>query len=370
MRRVIIERLPLETQTLYAEFMEQLMAMEAHRSIGRIPGCFTTKVVKGESYYYFQYSDPGGVLRQVYIGKKIPALDRMVDRFLTERETFKEDIGHIQRLCAQLRVGGALITDTPYARVLKAFSESGVFHLNGVLVGTHAFTVLGNLLGVRWRSSAAKTQDVDIASELRMSIVVPNIQADVPQILEGLEMGFLPVPPLNPKNPSTSFKVRGKPLRVDILTPSLRAKDRSPVFISRFNVAAQPVRFLDYLIENPEQGAVVNGGGILVKVPTSARFAFHKLIVSRKRGVTMHDKVEKDIMQAAQVFSVLADERPGDLLLAWDEVRRRGEGWVKQVAAGLSVMRERHQAEHEMVLGVLPELKAVSHPRWQKGRYS
>ncbi|MBW1702802.1 MAG: hypothetical protein JRJ50_11915 [Deltaproteobacteria bacterium] len=354
-----MEKLPLETQTLYAEFMEQLLAMEAHRSIGRISGCFTTKIVKGETYYYFQYSEPGGVPRQVYVGKKIPALDRVVKRFLTDREAFKVDIQHIQRLCAQLRMGGALITDTASARVLKAFAESGVFHLNGVLVGTHAFTVLGNLLGVRWTSSAAKTQDVDIASELRLSIAVPNIQADVPQILEGLEMGFLPVPPLNPKNPSTSFKVRGKPLRVDILTPEISANDRNPVFISRFNVAAQPIRFLDYLIENPEQGAVVNGGGILLKVPTPARFAFHKLIASRERGVTMHDKVEKDIMQAAQVFSVLADERPGDLLLAWDEIERRGEGWVKRVAAGLSVMRERHRVEHEMVHRALPELKAV-----------
>ncbi|MEW5768654.1 MAG: GSU2403 family nucleotidyltransferase fold protein [bacterium] len=127
--------------------------------------------------------------------------------------------------------------------------------------------------------------------------------------------------------------------------------------MSRFNVAAQPLRFLDYLIENPEQGVVVNGGGILVNVPTSARFAFHKLIVSQEREVVMPDKMEKDIMQAAQVFSLLADERPGDLLLAWDEIKRRGKGWVKRVSAGLSVMEKRHRAGYEMVLTILPELK-------------
>lgn len=347
----------METQTLYAELMEQLIVLEAHRSIGRLSGCFTTKVVKGTTYYYFQYSDPGGIPRQVYIGKKIPSLEKVVERFLTEREAFKPDLDHIQRLCAQLRAGGALIMDTPSAGVLKAFARSGVFHLNAVLVGTHAFTVLGNLLGARWRSSAAKTQDVDIASELVMRIAVPNIQADIPQILERLEMGFLPVPPFNPKNPSTSFKVRGKPLRVDFLIPVVKANERKPVFISRFNVAAQPLRFLDYLIENPEQGAVINGSGILVNIPTPARFAFHKLIVSQEREATMHAKVEKDIIQAAQVFSVLAEERPGDLLLAWDEVKRRGKGWVKRISVGLSIMEKRHRAEYEMVLAVLPELK-------------
>ena len=55
-----MERLPLETQTLYAEMMEQLIALEAQRSIGHASGCFTTKVIKGTPYYYFQYLEPGG----------------------------------------------------------------------------------------------------------------------------------------------------------------------------------------------------------------------------------------------------------------------------------------------------------------------
>jgi len=359
MKRVAMERLPLETLTLYAELMEQLMAVETHRSIGRVSGCFTTKTVKSETYYYYQYSDPGGVLRQAYIGKKTPALERVVERFLTERETFKEDMVQIHRLCAQLRLGGVLITDTASARVLKAFAESGIFHLNGVLVGTHAFTILGNLLGVRWKSSAAKTHDIDIASGSRMRVAFPNIQADLPMILERLEMGFLPVPQLDPKNPSTSFKVRGKALRVDILTPEVRPNDRSPVIIPLFNAAAQPLRFLDYLLEKPEKGAAINGGGVLVNVPTPARYAFHKLIVSGERGVPMHDKIGKDFMQAAQVFSVLADERPGDLLLAWDEIKRRGRGWVKRASAGLSAMAKHHRAEHGMLIEVLPELEAT-----------
>jgi hypothetical protein len=42
-----MERLPLETQTLYAQLMESLLATEAQRSIGWLSGCFTTKAVKG-----------------------------------------------------------------------------------------------------------------------------------------------------------------------------------------------------------------------------------------------------------------------------------------------------------------------------------
>jgi hypothetical protein len=42
-----MNRLPLETQTLYAELVEQLTALEAQRAIGHLPGCFTLKTVKG-----------------------------------------------------------------------------------------------------------------------------------------------------------------------------------------------------------------------------------------------------------------------------------------------------------------------------------
>ena len=61
-----MERFPLGTQTLYAELMELLLTYGTHRSIGHLPGCFTTKSIKGEVYYYYQYSAPGGDLKQVY----------------------------------------------------------------------------------------------------------------------------------------------------------------------------------------------------------------------------------------------------------------------------------------------------------------
>jgi hypothetical protein len=56
-------------------------------------------------------------------------------------------------------------------------------------------------------------------------------------------MGFVPVPQLDGTQPSTSFKVRGKPLRVDLLTPGSDEADE-PVYIPRFRAAAAPIRFL------------------------------------------------------------------------------------------------------------------------------
>ncbi len=328
----------MTTQTLYAELMEQLVALEAHRSVGTLPGCFTTKTVKGERYVYFQHTEPGGTTRQIYLGRESAALGNVIQLFHDQRKASGADAVSIQTLCAQLRAGGALVTDTASARVLKTLSDCGVFRLDGVLIGTQAFSVLGNLLGVRWTGASLKTQDIDLAGERTLDIALPNIQADVPKALESLQMGFLPVPPLNPKQSSTSFKVRGSSLRVDVVTPAGYPVRRAPVIIPRFRTAAQPLRFLDFLIKKPVQGAIIDAGGVLVQVPDPARFALHKMIVAQEREVTGHSKTEKDLLQAAQLVGVLAVEREGDLLLAWDDVCTHGESWIKRIRSSFGRM--------------------------------
>lgn len=55
----------------------------------------------------------------------------------------------------------------------------------------------------------ASQQDIDIAGKAQLDIVLPDLHADARTVLDSLQMGFLPVPPLNRKHPSTSFKVRG-----------------------------------------------------------------------------------------------------------------------------------------------------------------
>ena len=166
-------------------------------------------------------------------------------------------------------------------------------------------------------------------------------------------MGFLPVPALDPKHPSTSFKVRGKALRVDFLTTVKRMGVTGPVYLPRLRTAALPLKYIDYLIEEPIRAGIVNGGGILVQVPSPARFGLHKLIVSRERSAASHAKVEKDLLQAAQILSVVAEERAGDLGLAWDALQDRGRSWVTQARKGLSALERGHEAEHAVISRVL-----------------
>lgn len=333
-----MRRLPLETQTIYAELLDRLTALGARRSIGQAPGSFVAKTVKGQEYWYFQHSEPGGVQRQVYVGRKDEVLDRVVARYHEDRAARLDDTASVERLCAILRAGGALTTDAPSARVLRALADAGIFHLGGVLVGTHAFVVLGNLLGASWSGAALRTLDIDLAARPTLDIALPHLEGNLPGVLDQLEMGFLPVPPLDHRNPSTSFKVRGAGLRVDLLTTVSGRRETGPVPIPRLHAAAQPLRFIDFLIDRPVRGAVVNGSGVLVNIPDPARFALHKLIVAGERDAVMHTKREKDLRQAAQLLALLAPERPGDIRVAWDEIQRRGRGWERRVTAGLNAL--------------------------------
>lgn len=335
--------LSITAQTTYAELVDQLVALDARRSIGTAPGAFVEKKVPSGTYVYFQYSMPGGTVRQVYVGKKSRALDALVKRAGEERAALAEDRASIDALCGALRASGAAVTDAASARVLSALAAAGVFRLGGVLVGTHAFVVLGNVLGVRWEGASARTEDVDVGAEQRMEVAVPELEADVPGALDALGMGFLPVPGFSPEAPTTSFKVRGRGLRVDLVTPA-SGEGTKPVPIRRFNAAAAPVRYLELLLEDPQPAAVVDGGGVLVNVPEPARFALHKLLVAQDRPAAFQVKARKDVVQAAQVIGALAELRPGDVERVAREVERRGKGWRAALARGAELL-EREDAD-------------------------
>jgi hypothetical protein len=191
---------------------------------------------------------------------------------------------------------------------------------------------------VQWGAVARTTQDVDLAGDTNMSIAIPDLRADIPSVLESLHMGFFPVPRLSHLEPSTSFAIRGKTLRLDLLTPMKRGQT-APVFIRRFNAAAQPLKYLDYLIQNPVDAAMIAGTSCLVKVPQPARFALHKLIVSQERNITAADKKKKDMVQAAALIDLLKEVRPGDLAIARDELAVFGTSWVRKLKSACKEAR-------------------------------
>lgn len=325
-----MEALGIQAQTVFAELVERLQARSATRTVAQLSGSFVTKTVKGRDYWYFKTSIPSRGQIEYYLGPDSAALRRVVEAHRRERPNEAEEEEAIAELSRMLRAARAMLLDSASARVVKALADAGVFELGGVLVGTHAFVALGNVLGVRW-SRATRTQDVDIAAPRNLSVAVPRLAADIPSVLDSLGMGFLPVPGFDPRQPSTSFKVRGRELRLDLLTPLDRGPERGPVRIPRLNLAATPLRFLGYLMEDAFGTAVLDGGATLVRVPDPARFAMHKLLLSARRSVAEQTKAKKDRAQAAELLEFLASERPQDLRTAFSRLRASFPGALRFV---------------------------------------
>jgi hypothetical protein len=342
-----MQRLPAETQTIYAELSERLRALEAARSFASLAGGFARKRVGGGDYWYFRTSEGPAGQREYFVGPEGRETQAVMKAYATGREETVSALSGIARLCAMLRQGGAMLTDAPSAKVLAGLANAGIFRLGAVLVGTHAYLALGNVLGVRWKSSL-RTQDIDLAAARTVQVAVPQAETDLPKALDALNMGFLPVPGLRPKSPQTSFKVRGQTLRVDLLTPARGARDGKPVTIARLKAAAHPVEMLEYLLDAQVSVPLLNGGATLVNVPDPARFALHKLMLSGRRPVAEQAMAGKDRQQAIEMLEVLQEDRPGDLALAAEALRAKPESWRKRVAAqlerlpaGLSDARDR-----------------------------
>lgn len=316
---------------LYADLRERLEAFEAMRSVASLPGEFTTKVIKGHIYHYFQAMLPGG-RQQIYLGPDREEIRRLIEARQAGEKDVRVDESMLQRLAAQIMAGGVSPILPDMARIITRLADSGVFRVGGVLVGTVAFKILGTHLGVAWEGPTLMTQDVDLASDTGIAIAVPDLKADVPATLESLQMGFFPVPRLSRKEPSTSYAIRGKTLRVDLLTPAKRGIS-GPVFIRRLNAAASPLKYLDYLIEEPMNAVMLAGYPCLVRVPQPARYVLHKFIVSQERAPTEADKKRKDLLQARNLLTLLREDRPGDIELAWEALAKRGAAWVKKVKA-------------------------------------
>lgn len=325
--------LSLETQTLFAELAEVLRLSQLLRSFGALRGAFLRRTVKGHDYWYFRTSEGLGQ-QDFYVGRAgEPVAEQAIASYRAARPTEAESQARIRRLVAMLRPGGIHTMDAATGKVVRALAASGVFRLGGVLVGTQAYLTLANAAGVRWGSGLA-TQDIDVAAWIgpgdgSLEVALPTAIADIPATLDALRMGFLPVPGLEPDTPSSSYKVMGRDLRVDILTPG----QGKPVQVPRFRTAAARLPFLDYLLKDTFESPALNGGAVLVRLPSWARFAVHKLAVADQRSAHEQVKAAKDRAQAVEVLTWLEEARPGDLELALEELGRKPRlAWAVRVA--------------------------------------
>lgn len=331
-----MQRIPLAVHTNVAELIDQLRLARIE-SFGR-GASFLRRERKGRFYWYVRSRQTQGERSERYLGPETPEL-------LATIETAKasQTATDARRMIVRgLKGAGLHAIDERTGRVLRALETAGVFRLRASVVGTVAFQTYGALLGFVMPSQAVRTGDLDIAQDYGVSVALDDgLDRSFLAVLREAYPAFAPVPKLDPAKSAVYRLPDG--FAVDVLTTSRHAGDEETSRLKALNTDATPLRFLDFLLRDTIDAVALHEDGILIRVPAPARFAVHKLMISRRRGPA-NPKRRKDIEQAQSLITVLAQDDPFALADAYAEARSRGPEWRTLLDQAVSLLPEAAQS--------------------------
>ena len=333
--------LPVSAATAYAQLQTAALAVELARDVSHLHGSFSSKQVKGTTQWYFSFREPDQRIRQIYVGP-----DSADVRALMARASVAAPLERLAPLARAALALGCAATQRKHLSVVLRLGEYGFFRAGGVLVGTHAFLAFANLLGIRWLEPE-QTAYVDFAHAGRnLSIALPgSIRAEPHSALTTMNEGFLPIAQFK-GSAGASYRHRDEPeFQVDFLTPRV-ADDDEPIRIENLDVALQPLRFMEFSLEDVQQATLFDRAGrsVVVSLPSPARYAVHKLLVSSERTTRFRAKSSKDVTQAAALIEYFLATDPEPIRSAWADALARGPGWRKRAREGRAALRARAPA--------------------------
>lgn len=217
-----------------------------------------------------------------------------------------------------------------FLEVLRRFQAAGLLE-ELILVGSwcqHFYR--SYFAGLRY-TPTIRTRDIDFLVPVPFRI---KHKVDVEELLrdEGFVVTF--------SGGAGYMKLMHPELIVEFLVPEKGKGSDKPYPLPQLSMNAQPLRFLDYLLQNT---ICIEAEGLKINVPHPAAFALHKLIVSARR--TKKEKLLKDRKEALAVLTALV--RKGDS----GEIRKMFEkmpaGWRKRV---LNVLTETDNVEIMRIL--------------------
>jgi hypothetical protein len=324
-------------QTQYANLAQAARQQNLQRTLADLPGGVVHKTIKNRLYWYYQYKEPTGTPKQIYLGPddddtRLLVADHQNPHAAQTRQ-------HLKNLCEAAMALGCYHVIAKHARVLDRLAHHGLFHAGAVLVGTHAYLAYQNRWGIRW-TSGDTTVDLDFAHPGRnLSIALNNdLQIDGHAAINTLKMGFLPV------NEGTRYVKPDEPdFDLDFLT-CLHRGGQAPIAMPQLNLSLQPLRFMEYAMESPVTTVLLaSSGPIVVNIPRPERYAMAKLLIHPERLAGQHpEKAPKDLLQAASLIHYLQQHDPEALQEAWDDLVSRGRTWRQNARKGLNALKLRH----------------------------
>lgn len=315
------------TQTLYAQLQEEAAAYSVSIFEQGVFGSPYRNKSGGHDYIYWQIRRPDGSFKRKSLGRDCPETQSFVERLLDRKKTAIESIEALKTTTRAYIGSGGMGIESAHFRIMESLACGGLFSKGLVLVGSHAFAAIGNMLGVRWGGNL-KTTDMDFARPSGIALAIPDSgeSINVPASIKEFDPTFFEVPMLNNKHPSTSLMSRKTKIKIDFLTVQKTGIDFAPHYYSDLAIAADPLRYMDYLLGGKScQGLVIGAYAIPVNLPDPARFSIHKLVIAQERSLNFETKSAKDIRQASEGIEALVEiGRESDLQRALSDLLATG----------------------------------------------
>jgi hypothetical protein len=295
---------PSSLATTYADVENH--ALHQDEVLVGTPGALSIRENANKTRYYVrQFYDFERKKRDQYLCQiGAPDCENVVD-------AWKKRIREANELRASVRLlarEGFSILHAKHLAALAPLTKYKVFEAGAVLVGTHAFEVIVNRLGIRVAVFA--TEDVDIARPGKLALEKAP-KGGLLELLRESGIDFVDVPGLDRGKPPTSYKERGRSrFTFDLLVPT-GGEEIETLPVPELHAHATALPYLRYLLAETQMGAAISNHGVAtVRVPVPERFAMHKLIVAQLR-VGRAEKSRKDLQQAAALVAATGELFPG-----------------------------------------------------------
>ena len=311
--------IPLNILTVYADLLQSLELG------GNDSASIATKTVKGKRFVYATTKD-GSARIERYLGpaddeevkQNVELLKQGAERAKSRRSTVT--------LLKNAKLPAPIIV---LGRILEVISNAGLFERGMTLIGTAAYQTYAGIVGHFLPAATYSTQDADISL---VEFVPGEDEEDFESILKRADPTFQPV--WNSNDPLPKVFRASNGFSVDLLTRYGRGR-RSPVPVESIGVSAVPLNFQEYVSAETIQAVALYNSGVLVKVPTPAKFAVHKLIVAQQRSSTQVAKKQKDLRQARELIDILLATDEQALQDTLDDARAHGKSWKSAIASSL-----------------------------------
>lgn len=328
-----MQRIDQATQTVFADLNQRVQDATFDEDFPE-NGSFAKRTIKGKEYWYYSGYDPlSGLKTRKYVG---PASDTAIVSRVEQFDRVKIALKTRLEAVRMLRAAGFPSPDGITGALVEKIAKAGFFRLRGVLVGTVAFQTYPGLIAAR-PERHLQTGDIDLAQDYGISIALAESIEPILGEIKEIDPTFREVPHSADSRRSTAF-VNAKGYKVEFLVPNRGSDDNSgkPVVMPALGAAAQPLRFLDFLIRNPVRSVLLHAGGVSVSVPAPERYAIHKLIVATRRRDK--EKRAKDIGQSGFLIEAMSALHAIEIADAWIEAWQRGPKWQESLTQGKAML--------------------------------